>query len=88
MSQSAGRTGIRIRPSTPGLYKMTWSLPGWARNPTTRHALPAGASASGVRRVAQLSPYLIAHISRFGLYATDVLRLRPDDFDPDLPEAA
>lgn len=36
--------------------------------------------------VAQLSPYLTAHISRFGLYATDVLRLRPDDFDPDLPE--
>ncbi|MDX3102063.1 hypothetical protein [Nonomuraea angiospora] len=34
--------------------------------------------------VAQLSPYLTAHISRFGLYATDVLRLRPDDFD--LPE--
>ncbi|MDP4505104.1 transposase [Nonomuraea sp. G32] len=36
--------------------------------------------------VAQLSPYLTAHISRFGVYATDVLRLRPDDFDPDLPE--
>ncbi|MEU7864049.1 Tn3 family transposase [Nonomuraea sp. NPDC049141] len=36
--------------------------------------------------VAQLSPYLTAHIGRFGLYATDVLRLRPDDFDPDLPE--
>ncbi|WP_327581817.1 Tn3 family transposase [Nonomuraea sp. NBC_00507] len=36
--------------------------------------------------IAQLSPYLTAHISRFGLYATDVLRLRPDDFDPDLPE--
>lgn len=36
--------------------------------------------------VAQLSPYLTAHISWFGLYATDVLRLRPDDFDPDLPE--
>ncbi|MFB4274582.1 hypothetical protein ACBJ59_04745 [Nonomuraea sp. MTCD27] len=35
---------------------------------------------------AQLSPSLTAHISRFGLYATDVLRLRPDDFDPDLPE--
>ncbi|WTL69297.1 transposase [Streptosporangium sp. NBC_01495] len=35
--------------------------------------------------IAQLSPYLTAHISRFGLYATDVLRLRPDDFDPDLP---
>lgn len=34
---------------------------------------------------AQPSPYLTAHISRFGLYATDVLRLRPDDFDPDLP---
>ncbi|MDX3099277.1 hypothetical protein [Nonomuraea angiospora] len=30
--------------------------------------------------------YLTAHISRFGLCATDVLRLRPDDFDPDLPE--
>ncbi|HUR06194.1 MAG TPA: hypothetical protein VM347_26845 [Nonomuraea sp.] len=25
-------------------------------------------------------------LSRFRLYATDVLRLRPDDFDPDLPE--
>ncbi|MEU9889780.1 hypothetical protein [Sphaerisporangium sp. NPDC051011] len=36
-------------------------------------------------RHVQLSPYLTAHISRFGLYATDVLRLRPDDFDPDLP---
>lgn len=33
--------------------------------------------------VAQLSPYLTGHISRFGVYATDVLRLRPDDFDPD-----
>jgi hypothetical protein len=32
--------------------------------------------------IAQLSPYLTAHISRFGLYATDVLRLRPDAFDP------
>jgi hypothetical protein len=36
--------------------------------------------------IAQLSPYLTAHISRFGLYATDVLRRRPDDFDPDLPQ--
>ncbi|MFF4624639.1 Tn3 family transposase [Nonomuraea jabiensis] len=36
--------------------------------------------------IAQLSPYLTAHISRFGLYATDVLRLRPDDFDPDLSQ--
>ncbi|MEU4539852.1 hypothetical protein AB0G15_33905 [Streptosporangium sp. NPDC023825] len=35
--------------------------------------------------ITQLSPYLTAHISRFGLYATDVLRLRPDDVDPDLP---
>jgi hypothetical protein len=25
-------------------------------------------------------------LRRFGLYATDVLRLRPDDFDPDLPQ--
>ncbi|MGP3937347.1 Tn3 family transposase [Nonomuraea sp. KM88] len=40
----------------------------------------------GAEDVAQLSPYLTAHISRSGLYATDVLRLRPDDFDPDLPE--
>ncbi|MFI6990444.1 Tn3 family transposase [Nonomuraea wenchangensis] len=36
--------------------------------------------------IAQLSPYLTAHISRFGVYATDVLRLGPEDFDPDLPE--
>ncbi|MET8053975.1 Tn3 family transposase [Streptosporangium sp. NPDC005286] len=36
--------------------------------------------------IAQLSPYLTAHIGRFGLYATDVLRLRPDDFDSDLPQ--
>ncbi|WP_158557947.1 Tn3 family transposase [Spongiactinospora gelatinilytica] len=36
--------------------------------------------------VAQPSPCLTAHISRLGLCATDVPRLRPDDFDPDLPE--
>ncbi|MGP4102246.1 hypothetical protein [Nonomuraea sp. KM90] len=36
--------------------------------------------------IALLSPSLTAHISRFGLYATDVLRLRLDDFDPDLSE--
>jgi hypothetical protein len=32
----------------------------------------------------ELSLYVTAHISRFGLYATDALRLRPDDFDPAL----
>ncbi|MFB4283693.1 hypothetical protein ACBJ59_50925 [Nonomuraea sp. MTCD27] len=36
--------------------------------------------------IALLSPSLTAHISRFGLYAIDVLRLRLDDFDPDLSE--
>ena len=36
--------------------------------------------------IAQLSPYITEHISRFGLYATDVLRIRPDAFDPDLSE--
>ena len=36
--------------------------------------------------IAQLSPYITEHISRFGMYATDVLKLRPAAFDPELPE--
>ena len=36
--------------------------------------------------IAQLSPYLTEHISRFGMDATDVLKLRPVAFDPQLPE--
>jgi TnpA family transposase len=36
--------------------------------------------------IAQLSPYLTEHLSRFGVYATDALKLRPDAFNPDLPE--
>jgi TnpA family transposase len=35
--------------------------------------------------VAALSPYLTEHINRFGVYATDALRLRPGAFNPDLP---
>jgi hypothetical protein len=31
-------------------------------------------------------PYITEHISRFGMYATDVLKLRPAAFDPELPE--
>jgi len=45
--------------------------------------------------LAQLSPYLTAHIRRFGAYATDELHIPPDAFDPaladvdfDVPEAA
>ncbi|MEV4180884.1 hypothetical protein AB0J28_05505 [Streptosporangium canum] len=49
------------------------------------HLLPEGREI-GAEDVAQLSPYRTAHISRFDLYATDVLRLRPDDSGPDLPE--
>ncbi len=30
--------------------------------------------------------FLDPDISRFGLYATDVLQLRPAAFDPELPE--
>ncbi|GII05571.1 hypothetical protein Pta02_75790 [Planobispora takensis] len=33
-----------------------------------------------------ISPYLRAHIRRFGTYATDELRHRPDPFDPLLKE--
>ena len=36
--------------------------------------------------IAQLSPYITDHISRFGMYATDVLKLRPAAFDAELPE--
>ena len=35
--------------------------------------------------IAQLSPYLTEHIGRFGMYATDVLKLRPVAFNPELP---
>ncbi|MDL4813167.1 Tn3 family transposase [Actinomadura opuntiae] len=36
--------------------------------------------------IAQLSPYLTEHIARFGLYATDVLQLRPKAFDAQLAD--
>jgi TnpA family transposase len=36
--------------------------------------------------IAQLSPYITEHISRFGVYATDVLRLRPKAFDAALAD--
>ena len=36
--------------------------------------------------LAQLSPYLISHILRFGAYATDELHVPPDVFDPALDE--
>jgi len=35
--------------------------------------------------IAQLSPYLTEHLNRFGVYATDALKLRPAAFNPDLP---
>jgi TnpA family transposase len=34
--------------------------------------------------IAQLSPYINEHIARFGVYATDVLKLKPKAFDPQL----
>lgn len=39
-----------------------------------------------VDQLGQIAPYLRAHISRFGAYATDELRHRPDPFDPLLKE--
>lgn len=37
-------------------------------------------------QLGQIAPYLRAHISRFGAYATDVLHRQPDPFDPLLKE--
>lgn len=37
-------------------------------------------------QLGQIAPCLRAHISRFGAYATDELRHRPDPFDPLLKE--
>ncbi|GAA3586417.1 hypothetical protein GCM10022419_080730 [Nonomuraea rosea] len=37
-------------------------------------------------RLGQIAPHLRAHISRFGAYAPDDLRRRPDPFDPLLKE--
>ena len=34
--------------------------------------------------IAQLSPYINEHIARFGVYDTDVLKLKPKAFDPQL----
>jgi hypothetical protein len=34
--------------------------------------------------IAQLSPYINERIARFGVYATDVLKLKPKAFDPQL----
>lgn len=36
--------------------------------------------------IAQLSPYITEHIARFGAYDSDVLRLRPKAFDPELTD--
>ena len=36
--------------------------------------------------IGELSPYINEHIARFGVYATDVLKLRPMAFDPELAE--
>ncbi|KIH96726.1 transposase [Streptomonospora alba] len=36
--------------------------------------------------LARISPYLHAHIARFGAYATDELHVEPDAFDPVLAE--
>ncbi|MFI7705181.1 Tn3 family transposase [Nonomuraea sp. NPDC049480] len=38
-------------------------------------------------RLSQIAPFRRAHISRFGAYATDDLRCRPDPLDPLLKEA-
>ncbi|MEV4569541.1 Tn3 family transposase [Nonomuraea sp. NPDC049419] len=38
-------------------------------------------------QLGQIAPYLRAHISRFGAYATDDLHRQPDPFDPLLKEA-
>ncbi|MFF5206432.1 Tn3 family transposase [Streptosporangium sp. NPDC000396] len=37
-------------------------------------------------QLGQIAPYLRAHISHFGAYATDDLHRRPDPFDPLLKE--
>jgi TnpA family transposase len=39
-----------------------------------------------VEDLAQLSPYLVSHIQRFGTYATDELHIPPDAFDPALAD--
>jgi TnpA family transposase len=39
-----------------------------------------------VEDLAQLSPYLVSHIQRFGAYATDELHIPPDAFDPALED--
>ena len=36
--------------------------------------------------IAALSPYIRAHITRFGAYATDVLAIEPEAFNPSLDE--
>jgi hypothetical protein len=40
----------------------------------------------GVDQFGALSPYLRAHISRFGAYATDDLTRQPEAFNPVLKE--
>lgn len=39
-----------------------------------------------VEDLAQLSPYLVGHIRRFGAYATDELHIPPEVFDPALTD--
>lgn len=47
-----------------------------------REPVTEGWEEVSAENIAQLSPYINEHIARFGLYATDVLRLRPKAFDP------
>ena len=35
-------------------------------------------------QIAQLSPYITEHIHRFGIFATDSIKIRPPAFDPEL----
>ncbi|MFQ6225774.1 transposase [Nocardia sp. NPDC002869] len=50
------------------------------------HSLVAEGWTITADQLAALSPYLRAHISRFGAYATDELTRQPDPFDPALTE--
>ncbi|GLX02031.1 hypothetical protein [Microtetraspora sp. NBRC 16547] len=63
----------------------------WSSHPRARKTGPACHLVAEGRQIAadqlgQIAPYLRAHISRFGAYATDELRREPDPFDPLLKE--
>jgi hypothetical protein len=60
----------------------------WAREPTeTAEALlVAEGWLITAEQLGAMSPYLRAHISRFGARATDDLRRHPEAFDPVLKE--